>query len=319
MKITNLAIIFFLIELCLFTVLDIRTENLSAITTRKMEYNKALDSAIDDGISDLVEVDSKRNLVLNKDAAVNQFYESLFSNFGVIGNSQSENKLKTYVPIILVTDTDGFYIYYSDTYQSGSETLINKKWSEKIHYSYQEGNLVFNFTLDTYLTIYDTDANAVYEGEYEDLKGQFSGSQIMTDAETFDTIRRSAIIDKIEGEMNYYINKHNSIAYQLGITYQFWLPRIEESDWYRTIDDVSMLVVFQGYPYKAGSTDTCNRYALGGARITKSDVYYITEENGMKYYHKSGCSHLINSADIAYYTKEECALEGAYPCPDCKP
>ncbi len=317
MKLTNLAIIFFVIELTLITILDIRMNNLTAVSNRRIEYDKELDSAIEDGVMNLVEVDSKRNLVLNKDVAVNQFYESLFANFGVIGNGQAENKLKEYIPVILITDTDGFYINYSDTYVLNGETLLGQKWTEKMPYAYQDGNLIYSFTLGTYVTLYNKSTNAIYEGEYKDLAAQFPES-IMTNDETFDTIRRNAIIGAIEQSMNYYINLYNKIASQFGITYQFWLPQIDKTDWYRTIDDISMLVVFQGYPYTPASMDTYNRYALGGARITKSKIYYITEENGLKYYHKAECPH-VNVSGIAYYTKEECALEGAYPCLECRP
>jgi len=317
MKLTNLAIIFFIIELTLITVLDLRTNNLTAVSNRRIEYDKELDSAIEDGVMNLVEVDTKRSLVLNKDAAVNQFYESLFANFGVIGNGQAEKKLKGYIPVILITDTDGFYLYYADTYTVSGETLLSQKWTEKMPYAYQDGNLIYRFTLGTYVTLYDKSTNAIYEGEYKDLAAQFPGS-ILTNDETFDTVRRNAIIGAIEQSMNNYINLHNSIAYQYGITYQFWLPQIDKTDWYRTIDDISMLVIFQGYPYTPASMDTYNRYALGGARITKSKVYYITETNGLKFYHKADCPH-VSTSGIAYYTKEECALEGAYPCPDCSP
>ncbi|QHQ62870.1 hypothetical protein Ana3638_20530 [Anaerocolumna sedimenticola] len=317
MKLTNLAIIFFFIALTLITILDVRMNNLTAVTNKKMEYNKALDSAIDDGSSNLVEVDSKRNLVLNKEAAVNQFYESLYANLGVIGNERLENNLKGYIPIILVTDTDGFYIYYTNTYQTNGEILLGQKWSEKMPYALENNGIIYNFTLGTYLTLYDKSTNEVYTGEYEDLKAQFPYS-LLADRNTFDTVRRNAIIGAIEKSMNYYINQRNEIAYQSGITYQFWLPQIDKTDWYRTIDDISILVIFQGYPYIAAGLDTYNRYALSGARIKKSNIYFITAGNGTKYYHKSACPHKTNPG-IAYYSREECALEGAYPCPDCNP
>lgn len=317
MKLTNLAILFFIIELTLITILDIRTNNLTAVNNKKIEYDKSLDSAIDDGANNLVEMDSKRNLVLNKEAATNQFYESLFANFGVIGNGQAEQKLKGYVPVILVTDTDGFYINYSDTNESTGDVLLIQKWTEKMPYAYQDRNLIFKFTLGTYLTIYDTSSRVLYEGEYKDLKTQLPES-ILADPETYDTIRRNAIIGAIEKSMNFYINQHNRIADHFGITYQFWLPQIDKTDWYRTIDDISMLVVFQGYPYQVAGLDTYNRYSLAGARITKSRIYYITEESGIKYYHRANCPH-VSDIGITYYTKEECALDGAYPCQICRP
>ena len=319
MKLTNLAIIFVILEICIFSILNIRTDNLTAITNKNMEYNKMLDSAIDDGIIDLVEVDSKRNLILNKEVAVTQFYTSLYANFGILGDSSKETKLRGYVPVILVTDTDGFYINYTDSYQSLDGVLQVKRWSEKIPYTYTSENLIYKFTLGTYVTIYDSNTNEVREGDYTDLESFYPDS-IMSDKETFDTYRRNAIITEIEKYMNDYINEYNKIAYQFGITYQFWLPVIDKADWYRTIDDISMLVIFQGYPYNVGSLDTYNRYALGGARIKKTQMYYITEENGVKYYHKADCNHYdSNNLGFSYYSKEECALEGAFPCPDCNP
>lgn len=314
MKWTNIAILFFLLELSLFIILDMRTSNLTAVINQKIEYNKALDSAIDDGVINLVEVDSQRKLVLNKEIAIEQFYQSLYANFGVMGNSRLESKIRGYIPVILVTDEDGFYLYYSDIYKSGGETLITRRWSEKIPYAYEISNYIINFTLDNYLTVYDKNTKELYEGEYKELAGLFQNT-LLADEETFHSVRRNTIISTIEENMNYYINKHNNIAHQLGITYHFWLPEIDKTDWYRTIDDISMLVIFQGYPYHFASIDTYNRYAIGGARIKKSRSYYITEESGRKYYHKSDCSHLSNNIyTTAYFTHEECALEGAYPC-----
>lgn len=317
MKLTNLAILFFILEISVFAILDIRTNNLTAVTYKDIEYDKALDSAVDDGVIGLMELDSRRNLLLNKDTAVIQFYESLFANFGVIGNKRLENRLKGYIPIILVTDADGFYIYYSDTYLSNGEKLLRERWSEKIPYFHEDDRLIYHFTLGPYITIYEKRSNLIYEGDYHDLRASFPGS-ILEDDELFDITRRSAIINAIENKMNFYINRYNQIAGQFGITYQFWLPGIDKTDWYRTIDDISLLVIFQGYPYTAAGSDTYNRYSLGGARIKKSRTYYITEENGRKYYHRSNCTH-INGQGLPYYTKEECALEGAFPCPDCNP
>ena len=40
MKLTNLAIIFLVIELTLITILDIRMNNLTAVSNRRVEYDK---------------------------------------------------------------------------------------------------------------------------------------------------------------------------------------------------------------------------------------------------------------------------------------
>ena len=125
--------------------------------------------------------------------------------------------------------------------------------------------------------------------------------------------------------MEYYINQHNKIARQYGISYKFSLPFISEDDWARTINDISLFSVFQGYPYVSTNPKLgfLNIYAIGGARIVKPDAYYITEENGKKLYHLSLCKKVINAApevkSQVYGSRQECALQGAYPCPDCRP
>lgn len=321
MKLTNLCIVFVILELSIIFVLDSRINNMVAIVQKKLEYNKSLDSAVDDGTMDLVEIDSNRNIVLNKEKAVEQFFTSLYANFGASKDVASQKRLQESIPLILVTDMDGFYIYYKDTYRKENDVLLTGKWSEKYPFTYRENNLIYKFTFDDTITIYDRSKNEKITGNYKELRDIYPNS-ILADDDTFDRIRRNVIIGEIEKWMNYYINQYNMIASQFGITYQFWLPSIEKTDWYRTVDDISMFVLFQNYPYYAGSLETYNRYAFGGARITKSRMYYLknNEDEGILYYHKHNCEYVNpNDGLVSYYTKEECAKNGAFPCPVCTP
>lgn len=319
MKLTNLCILFVLLEISLITVTNSRMNNLTAINSKTIEYNKALDSSVDDGTMNLVEVDSNRNIVLNKDKAVEQFFISLYANFGVIDNSILQRKLHEFVPIILITDEEGFYIYYMDKHVELEEVVLGNKWSEKYPYIYEDELFIYKFTLNDMITMYNKDTKELITGNYKEL-GIIYTDSFLAEEDIFDSVRRTAIINELEKCMNYYINKYNNIASQFGITYQFWLPTIDKADWYRTIDDIGMFVLFQNYPYQAGSLDTYNRYAFGGARITKSGCYYLKEINEIIYYHKEKCSYLnMNGQENAYFTKEECALAGAFPCPYCNP
>lgn len=318
MKLTNLAIIFSIIAASLFTIINIRVNHLSAVVKKSIEYNKMVDSAVDDGVMNLVEVDSNREIHLNKDKAVEQFYTSLYVNFGVIGDSIKEKQLQTYIPIILITYMDGYYIYYTDTYESNGEILTCRRWTEKLPYSFKDDRFIYSFTLSEEVIIYDKETNAVKKGNYHDLSLNYPDT-ILADDSKFDLERRNAIIGSIEDSMRYYVNRYNHIANQFGITYRFFLPQIDQTDWYRTIDDISMLVIFQGYPYGTIGLDTYNRFSIGGARINKLSNYYVElDVNGKEYYHKSDCESVIITSR-PYDTKEECALEGAYPCPNCNP
>lgn len=317
MKLTDLALIFLILEIILFGILDIRYNQLKAVSASKNAYNTALDNAVDDSCYFLVEEDSGRNLYTNKDRAVEEFFLSLFANFGVMGQAVSEKKLQSYVPIVLVTDRDGFYINYSDVLVQ-EESIIIRRWTEKIPYTYEDEKLVCCFTLGSFLRIYNKESKENLEGDYGDIRA-FLPDSPLREEENFDTIRRNSIINVLKENMNIYINYYNSIAAQFGITYEFWLPEVSRTDWYRTIDDVSVFVIFQGYPYRGSSLDTYNRYAFGGARIKKSNSFYIQEKEGKKYYHRDGCRLLTQAREEAFYSKKECAEEGAFPCPECIP
>lgn len=319
MKLTDFALVFVIFEILLFGILDIRFDQLEAVTEKTNAYNTAIDNAVDDGCYFLVEEDSSRVLHINKEKAAEQFFTSLYANFGVIGEAALEEQLRRYVPIILVTDRDGFYMNYSEVIEKDGEKLLKRRWSEKIPYVYEDDKIICCFTLDDYVRIFDKTSNTIIEGDYRDIKDSIACAFLQEEG-IFDETRRNTVINEIIKNMDIYINYYNDIAGQFGITYKFWLPGIDMTDWDRTIDDISLFVIFQGYPYQAGSLDTYNRYAFGGARISKARNYYITEDAGKRYYHRDDCTELTKGVlSETYYSKEECAKNHAFPCLKCMP
>lgn len=102
------------------------------------------------------------------EASANTFYNSIASNFNMAGYNR--DILKEYVPALVYTMYDGYYIYskytnilqdedYEDdsTYKNG-QTLSGIK--PYVYYScrYKTGNIdvVITYTLDNYITVYGT-------------------------------------------------------------------------------------------------------------------------------------------------------------------
>lgn len=102
------------------------------------------------------------------EASANTFYNSIASNFNMAGYNR--DILKEYVPALVYTMYDGYYIYskytntlqnedYKDdsTYKNG-QTLSGIK--PYVYYScrYKKGNIdvVITYTLDNYITVYGT-------------------------------------------------------------------------------------------------------------------------------------------------------------------
>ena len=319
MKITNLALFFIIIVCCFMVQSDVKADNLQAVTNKQILYKQGLDNAVDDAVMSLVEVDSSRQLVINKECCVNNFYQSLYSSFGIRTDKKLQEQLKAYIPVILIIDEDGYYIRYNDLNVVNGDKIVHQNWTEKRPYAYEDNDLIYSFTLSDYVKLYDKNTKELREGKYQDLAANYPEKDILVDPARFDEVRRNTIVNSIIDDMKYYINRYNRIAQHYGISYNFALPYIQQEDWYRTINDVGMMVIFQGYPYGGYTRDTFNQYSFAGARIRKTNCYYIAVgTHGKTYYHKDDCG-LVTDMSFPYYSKKECALEGAWPCPECNP
>ena len=242
--------------------LKIQSSEVDTITDVKQSYSNAMETAIDDAMESAVESDHGDDVDLNKDHIIDKFYHTLFINLGCPNDTIKQNAVKAYIPVTVLVARDGFYVNYSTTVTtSNGDKIITKNWSKKIPFTYTEANSgrVFTFSLDDNIKIYDPHTNSVSGGDYHDYAKISSfklddpdndcyRSSLLCDG-NFDTIRRTTIINKITETMEYYINQHNKIARQYGISYKFSLPFISEDDWARTINDISLFSVFQGYPY----------------------------------------------------------------------
>lgn len=315
MKPSTFGILFATIMLCIILPTNLKEQTLTGITNQKIKLDQQLDNATDDALYSLIENDNTNTTKLNKEIALEYFFRSLTANLGMADNKEKRELLEIYVPVVLVTDLDGFYLSYSEIVEENGTKLLKNIWTEKMPYYYEDEKAVYSFFLGdqkNYINVYDKTDKKVYTGAYKDIQEEFSS----TIFEHFDEYRRKAIISCLTEKMNIYINQHNRIASEFGITYHFALPVIPDTDWDRTIDDVSMFILFQGYPFNV--TDVYNRYIIGGARVNKRDLYYIKEQEGKKYYHKFDCSTLQTHED-GYMNKKDCAKEGAFACPICKP
>lgn len=288
----------------------------------RIQYNNAIDQAVQDAITDMVESDDGLNVIVNKERILDNFYNSLYANLGTMENVENQDWLKMYVPVFLVTDVDGFYIYRG----FDQDNHLYRDWTEKMPYSYKYGDYIFSFTINKIVKVLDLTSSSVYEGDYRDIAflPELASIPFLHDAASFDTIRRTTITNSIMRGMSESINIHNKLAKTYGFSYDFYIPAISNDDWDRTVDDIGILVLFQGYPYHSAADKYFNCYEFGGSRTVKKEHYYITNEITQKYYHREDCIKFHNpsfkdSLNTPYDSKKECSLKGAYPCPVCKP
>lgn len=308
-----------------FLPLYCQSKVLETAGKKQILYNRALDNAVMDGIFQLIEKDSSKEVVLNKEKAVVHFFESLYCNFGLLTNTLEKKRLQQYIPLIVITDKDGFFLNISKLKEDkNGEKILVKEWTKKQPYSLYKDGYIYEFTLGNELKLYDNKKHLILQGDYHEFAGKFPDNHILNHPSIFEEIRRNCIIEHLKIAMKDGINKHNNIIKSFGVNYEFFFPVIEKEDWYRTIDDISFLAIIQGYPWK-GQTGyfakgNYSHYAIGGARVWKPTPYFVSSENqkGEFFYHRENCSNRTKE-ELIYWNKKECAKIGAFPCRICLP
>ncbi|ANS75345.1 F0F1-type ATP synthase [Paenibacillus yonginensis] len=321
MKITNLAILFVCIFIPFMLVLDFHTRDQENVLQLEDQYSAALRTAVQDAgsvlnINELQEYEaayqSSKYFKVNKELALDTFFRTLYLNFGVENDPIGQGTLASYIPVIGITDYDGYYIYTTAEYQdNGGQTIAKPMWRPKKPYAFADNNgNVINFTLDSYVHAYDAVRHEWVEGFRADLAGKTSIS-LLNDPESFEQQRRSTIVSSIQEDVAYFINAYNDYATHYGISYTFKLPQISQEEWTNTIDDIGIMAFIQGLPI---GDQTYNNYAFGGGRLIKKTniIGAIDPSTGFKYAYRSTCSFPYTPEEI-FDSPKEAAAAGYYP------
>lgn len=122
MKLQNLAVIFIIIILPISMILNVYTTNQVKTLKLQISYDSKLNNATYDALKafQLNTINSDTSDLANSklrdiEASVNTFFTSIASNFNMAGYNQDQ--LKEYVPALVYTMYDGYYIYSPYTNQ----------------------------------------------------------------------------------------------------------------------------------------------------------------------------------------------------------
>lgn len=176
MKLQQLSVIFIIIILPIAILLDTYVNNLIDVSNKQKNYNTILYNSTYDAVrayqmntlnNSFASVNTSRDRDIN--ATVNSFFNSLASGFSSSG--YTKNELKDYIPAILFTLYDGYYVYgpYENNatiednkpkFYDDNNTKRNIEYGVKPYnyYSceYSDGSnydLIVNYTLDNYISI----------------------------------------------------------------------------------------------------------------------------------------------------------------------
>jgi hypothetical protein len=319
MKITNWGILLVVLLLPLFVMNNINVAQQKFSLHTEEQYNAAIDTAVRDAARALMFNEkqqfeagygSVKKYRANKEEAVQTFFHTLYLNFNVEDDPYVQGTLQRYIPVMAVIDYDGYWIYAPEEYSgTGGYTELKHVWKPKQPFAYKDasGNSLA-FTLDDTVTAYDKAKNRWERGRRAAVASRVS-IPLLNNADTFDSVRRTTIIQSLQKDLEFYINSYNAYSKQYGIAYTFTLPTISDEEWNNTVDDIGFLAFVQGMPL---GDKAYNKYALGGARIVKKPAIYGTVVNGIPYYYSSTCKFSYTPKET-FGSEKEAAEHGYYP------
>ena len=179
MKLQSWIVVFAIIVIPIVLVMSLYIQVQINYVNLQGNYDTVLNNATYDAIKafQINELNSTtQNIAQEKirdvEASVTTFYNSLATNFGQSGYSEEE--LKSFVPALVYTLYDGYYIYtkYNNVVTESNTINLGSTQSETglkpyVYYSarYKKGNkdVVINYTLDNYITVFYNNGSSTYE------------------------------------------------------------------------------------------------------------------------------------------------------------
>lgn len=237
MKLQSWIVIFAIIVIPIVLVMSLYIQVQVSYVNAQGNYDTILNNATYDAIKafQINELNSStQNIAEEKirdvEASVNTFYNSLATNFGQSG--YSEDELKEFVPALVYTLYDGYYIYtkYNNVVDTTTgDVNLNSSQSTNglkpyVYYSarYQNGakDIIINYTLDNYITVfykqgtgdnYQTRSGFLIDTSKVQQRGDgiyYDGIRI--DSEALSEVNRTTADDGSNAKVNYaYVTNDN--------------------------------------------------------------------------------------------------------------
>lgn len=345
---SNFILIFFAIFLAFFFVITVRTTGATYSTKENTEYTSKLTAASHSAVQTiepkkLINGEYLWNDEESRKKAVDAFYYSLASSFM---QTTMDRSLQVSTPILLLIDTDGYYIGYNalfDWNNIAGVTTTDYKKIDDFNQSIQMTSLgawgeerfgyhIRYYLDDNYVSIIapsgkkytgrrgevaawmEKDGVSATEDIIHYIKGEFTAHTATGDnlGDAFLVYKEDIIVNSIEDALSRYINQYNYSAGNNGGGYSLTMPDISGEMWHRLLVNPTFVAFLQGDNINNGEK-IINTYAYSGGELLKGDKYFITEHGGKKIYHsyrecvKNG---EILDTDTEFFTGHSTGISG---------
>jgi len=319
LKTSNWIILFFAIFFALYVPYEYEV----MVTTKMEQENLRIEEfGISAAQSALLEGDIYGEHVFSskkiRERVVDMFYSSyaLSANYG----TKQINNIKYMVPCLILVDWDGYYVNYTQWFDTTGEVLYTDITTEKNYWMQRYGDYVVQYSLNNTIVVSDvTNSEIRYQGLYADVyetmkadnEREIQELEHLTNADSFEKERNLVVIGEIEATAEYYINTHNELYNKNYTQYELYLPLTKGEQMASCLTTPSVIAFIQG-SQSYNEKGNVNIYTYVGADLETDMLYFVTkDDDGELMYHKDGCNA---EGEVLYKgTYYDCAQVGANP------
>lgn len=291
-------ITFLAMMLAFFGLYSVAADVSTASSVKNKQYQNYLTTATFDAAKEMRQSMTDSGAVTtekDRSRVENTFYNSLAMDFGYT-TDEDMARLHSYVPALVLIDTDGYYVCYDKMVEGsdGTEKIMSvtsplNTWAT--NFTTQNGNqYLLRYYLGNTVEIIKPDGSSVKDTYSEVLKKiddtnvteKLENDYGFGKASTYESKRNSIIIPETENKIEYYINAHNDYAQQYNTTYVFSMPETADDDWIRVLTNPTCIAFLQGVRV-SNKSDYLNIYSIGGGEIKKNTgIVYTANADGTK-------------------------------------
>jgi len=255
MKLQNILLIFLVIALPVIIILSVYIEYQVDTSLQKSEYSDKLLSATYDTVVTF-QLNTTNNkyssvsdsLIRDIEASINTFSASLAKNLGMGGANKSYSM--SYIPALLFTLYDGYYIYIPEAKDNGTfqHTLKPYVYYTKEYTDLNNKKMVINFSLDNYVAVYYNDKNNSYRSRagYLEVIDKNNGVWVEGDTVTYkgveiqknETLYKKTYTFELDTEGYIVTEPNNTFNNNVDVTenstsaYDYYKEAFEFTNWY---------------------------------------------------------------------------------------
>ncbi|MDF1618012.1 hypothetical protein [Petrocella sp. FN5] len=318
MNLIKFAILFTIITLPFYMIHNFNTHRLAQRERLKNQYERIINSAIEDGTYVLKTYSKKsydesrrKYISIETEEVIEAFLKTYHYGFKAFSDT-AKHQFNQYIVAIVIIGYDGYYLYGTKQVTDVSGVVSHMPvLSEKKPYIYEDLDFTMKMTLDDFVEIVDMKTWEVEKGNFASIVHKPSGINEVN----FEQIRKRTIVTSVEEGLRDAVIGHNQWAKQQGMLYEFIVPIADNDPWSRSLDDIGLMACIQGAPLGYGAF--LDFFSFHQSNVLKIQAINGYEDmvDGSFYYCDHRCTHEQRDNLIQVFaTKEAAASEGFWPC-----